>query len=44
MIKEKKEKVIEYFKKNLFMCVCDQTLFIWSCDHGRIPLSRHACK
>ena len=29
-------KVIEYFKKNLFMCV--QTLLIWSCDHGRIPL------
>ena len=23
-------------KKYLFMCVCDQTLFVWSCDHIRI--------
>jgi len=23
-----KKKVTEYFNENLFMCVCDQTLFI----------------
>jgi len=30
--------MIKYFEENLFICV--QTLLIWSCDHGRIPLKK----
>jgi len=28
--------MIEYFRR-IFLCMCVQTLLIWSCDHGRIP-------
>jgi len=36
MIKKKKLNIL----RRIFLYVCDQTLFIWLCDHERIPLQK----
>lgn len=34
---DKKKKWLNILRR-IFLCMCVQTLLIWSCDHGRISL------